>query len=239
MMKRIVAIVGGGPAGMSCAIWLKYFGFYPIIIEKSDRLGGASTINPFHNRWYLGMPGQTGKENAEQFRRHIALEEITTLSGSKLKRIIREEDFRLFTEEHEITAQAIVIATGQRFRGYESIKSIAASQEIELSPRVCFNPGATPATHGKVVAVVGGGDNGIGTAMWLAHTAKQVHLFVRSEMRGFEINQQGILEYVSTGKITLHQPATLDRLELRGDRVHISFEENRSLKQELMVDYIL
>jgi len=64
-MKKIMAIIGGGPAGMSCAIWLKNFGLYPIIIEKSKQLGGSQNLNAFHNKCYLGMLGKTGKELAQ------------------------------------------------------------------------------------------------------------------------------------------------------------------------------
>jgi hypothetical protein len=41
-MKNVVVIIGGEPAGMSCALWLKHLGLYPIIIEKSKQLDGAS-----------------------------------------------------------------------------------------------------------------------------------------------------------------------------------------------------
>jgi len=91
-MKKAVAVIGGGPGGMSCALWLKYLEFYPIIIEKSPQLGGLQNINPFHNKWYLGVAGKTGKELAEEFRRHIEVELIPTLFNSAIKSI-RGMDF--------------------------------------------------------------------------------------------------------------------------------------------------
>ncbi|WP_232228500.1 NAD(P)/FAD-dependent oxidoreductase [Lyngbya sp. PCC 8106] len=241
MMKKIVVIIGGGPAGMSCALWLKHLGFHPIIIEKSKQLGGLQTINPFHNRWYLGVPGQTGKELAQQFRRHVEIEFLTTLLDSKLKRITRKktkDNFSIFTEEQEITAQAIAIATGQRFKSYESIESIAGSNQLLLSQNVCFNPGAIPRTHGQVVAVVGGGDNGLGTAVMLADTAKHVHLFVRSQIRGFGMNQKMVLDYIEAGKITLHKPATIHQFDLREEKIYVTFKEGDNRSEEIQVDYI-
>ena len=35
----IVAIIGGGPAGMSCALWLHNYELHPIIIERQAVLG--------------------------------------------------------------------------------------------------------------------------------------------------------------------------------------------------------
>jgi len=238
IMKKIIGIIGGGPAGMSCALWLKYLGFYPIIIEKSKDIGGLQNINPFHNKWYLGVSGKTGKELAQEFRRHIEVELIPTLYGSQLKRIIRGDNFRLFMGGHEIIAQAIVIATGQRFKGYETIESIAGSNQLLSSQRVCFNPGAIPITHSQVVAVVGGGDNGLGTATMLADTAKHIHLFVRSQLRGFGMNQKRVFEYVEAGKITLHKPATLDQFDRRGEKIYLTFKEGNNPEQGLLLDYI-
>lgn len=223
---------------MSCALWLKNLGFYPIIIEKSKQLGGLQNINPFHNRWYLGVSGKTGQELAQQFRQQIELELLPTIFDSQLKRIIREDHFRLFMGEHEITAQAIVIATGQRFKGCETIESIAGSNQLLSSQRVCFNPGGIPITHGQVVAVVGGGDNGLGTATMLADSAKHIHLFVRSEMGGFGMNQKRVLEYVEAGKITLHKPATLHQFELRGDKIYLTFKEGNNPEQGVLLDYV-
>ncbi|MFM6000372.1 MAG: NAD(P)-binding protein [Dolichospermum sp.] len=59
-MNKIVAVVGGSPSGMSCALWLKHLGFVPILIEKNEKLGGLQTLSHFQNVWYLGIPGKTG-----------------------------------------------------------------------------------------------------------------------------------------------------------------------------------
>ncbi|MGD1698426.1 NAD(P)-binding protein [Dapis sp. BLCC M229] len=73
-MKKTIGIIGGGPPGMSCALWLKYLGFSPIIIERKQRLGGLQQLSNFQNVWYLGLIEKTGYEIAEQFRQHIQVE---------------------------------------------------------------------------------------------------------------------------------------------------------------------
>ncbi|MBE9040453.1 NAD(P)/FAD-dependent oxidoreductase [Oscillatoriales cyanobacterium LEGE 11467] len=237
-MNKVIAIIGGGSAGMSCALWLKHLGFHPVIIEKSKQLGGLQNINPFHNKWYLGISGKTGKELAQEFRRHMEVELLSTLVNSTLDRIIYEEKFRLFTGEQDITADAIVIATGQRFKRYETIESISGSQQLRSSNHVCFNPGIIPMNYGQTVAIVGGGDNGLGTAIMLAERAKHIHLFVRSQLRGFGMNQQKVLEYIEAGKITLYKHINIHQFNIQEDKIYITFQEKNNAKQELLVDRI-
>ncbi|NEQ88403.1 MAG: NAD(P)/FAD-dependent oxidoreductase [Moorea sp. SIO2I5] len=87
--NKIVAVIGGGPTGMSCALWFKNLGFLPIIIEKNKQLGGLQRVSHFQNVWYLGLPGHTGYELAELFRQHLKEESITMLLDSKLKSIVK------------------------------------------------------------------------------------------------------------------------------------------------------
>src|SRR5262249_56578772 len=53
----IVPIIGGGPAGMSCALWLHNYGMHPVIIEKEGALGGMAQLSPYPNEWLLGQRG--------------------------------------------------------------------------------------------------------------------------------------------------------------------------------------
>ncbi|MEL7036423.1 MAG: NAD(P)-binding protein [Cyanobacteria bacterium J06592_8] len=70
-MNQTIGIVGGGPAGMFCALWLKQLGFLPIIIERSQRLGGLRQLSLFNNTSYLGLIGKKAIEIAEQLEQHI------------------------------------------------------------------------------------------------------------------------------------------------------------------------
>ena len=52
-MKEIVVIIGGGIAGLEAATQLLKLGHSPIIVEKSDRLGGHVAD------WYRLFPDMT------------------------------------------------------------------------------------------------------------------------------------------------------------------------------------
>ncbi|HBL66765.1 MAG TPA: NAD(P)/FAD-dependent oxidoreductase, partial [Achromobacter sp.] len=57
-------IVGGGPAGASCALWLARLGLSPILVEAGARLGGLAQDNPFADDWIAVLPGVTGQQVA-------------------------------------------------------------------------------------------------------------------------------------------------------------------------------
>src|SRR5258708_20205965 len=78
----LVRIIGGGPAGMSCALWLANYGFRPLIIEREDGLGGLARHNPYRNDWLLGRPGLTGRPPAQEFVRHIGHTAVDTWPGA-------------------------------------------------------------------------------------------------------------------------------------------------------------
>src|SRR6516165_6243692 len=63
----IVPIIGGGPAGMSCALWLHNYGLKPVIIEQADALGGMARLSPYPNAWLLGERGKPVREHAAEF----------------------------------------------------------------------------------------------------------------------------------------------------------------------------
>ena len=64
-------IVGAGPAGASCAVWLRHLGLDPLVIESTDRIGGLAARNPFDDIWTVTSPGQTGAQVAAQIANQV------------------------------------------------------------------------------------------------------------------------------------------------------------------------
>src|SRR2546429_6035118 len=88
----IVPVIGGGPAGMSCALWLHNYGMHPVIIEKEGALGGMARLSPYPNEWLLGQHGKSGRENAAEFAAHIRDLAIETWLGGAPQRLRRGDD---------------------------------------------------------------------------------------------------------------------------------------------------
>ena len=79
----IIPVLGGGPAGMSCALWLSNYGLRPLIIEAQATLGGMAGRDPYPNPWLLGRPGLRGRDNAAEFARHIEAIKIECWLGAR------------------------------------------------------------------------------------------------------------------------------------------------------------
>jgi thioredoxin reductase (NADPH) len=192
----IVPIIGGGPAGMSCALWLHNYALHPIIIERDTVLGGMARRSPYPNEWLLGRPGESARENAEAFARHIRANCVETWRGARPRELRRERDgrFRLelafcgassasFSAPQSLSAAAIVIATGTRFDGEEWLDRVGNARRLAERGRVhvgapwAGEPGADLGSH---VAVIGGGDNAFDVARMLAEKGVRVTVVMRS-----------------------------------------------------------
>jgi thioredoxin reductase (NADPH) len=187
----IVPIVGGGPAGMSCALWLHNYGLHPVIIEKEGALGGMARMTPYANDWLLGQRGKTGRENAADFAAHIRERAIETWLGARPQRVRREDNDRLRLDvsgpptAQSVSAPAIVIATGTTFAGedwldrVDNARRTAAAGRLHLGPAAIGEAGVDFGSH---VAVIGGGDNAFDVARTLVEKGVRVTVIMRSKL---------------------------------------------------------
>ncbi len=64
-MKNDVIVVGAGPSGVSCALWLKQLGFSPVVVDRNDRCGGLQLLNAYANTWIATSVNVHGKDVAQ------------------------------------------------------------------------------------------------------------------------------------------------------------------------------
>ncbi len=156
-----VAIIGGGPAGLSAGIYATRAGLNAIIIDKGNA-GGLAEDAPFVEN-YLGFEGLKGEELAKKFKEH-ALKYVEISEKNEVTEIKKEDDrFILKAERGDYTAKAIIFATGTTH------KSLGVPGEKEL-----FGKGVSYCVtcdgyffRGKKVAVIGGGNSGAIAAIYL------------------------------------------------------------------------
>ncbi len=155
-----VAVVGSGPAGMSCAHFLLRAGIQVEMYEQADRPGGLLTY---------GIPGfKLDKSIVE--RRFKVLRQ----AGLKLhlqQSIGRDIELKTLTEQHDAVFIGIGATQGRKanIKGEDHPEVIMAMDYLTAKQRQLFNPDDTAdvSVREKKVVVIGGGD----TAMDCLRTA--------------------------------------------------------------------
>src|SRR5690606_31201800 len=102
-------IVGGGPAGLSAAIYLARFNRYTIVMDTEE---GRSSF-PQHNENYLGFPDGV---DATELRRRGKLQAQklgAVFQNDEIKKIVRDNGlFALEGRYASYTGKTIILSTG-------------------------------------------------------------------------------------------------------------------------------
>jgi thioredoxin reductase (NADPH) len=241
----IVPIIGGGPAGMSCALWLHNYGLHPVIIEKEGALGGMARVSPYPNEWLLGQRAKSARENAAEFAGHIRELAIETWLGGRLQRVRRENDDRLRIDvagpaaAPSLSGPAIVIATGTRFAGEEwldgvkNARRIAAAGRLHLGPAAVGEPGADLGSH---VAVIGGGDNAFDISRMLIEKGVRVTLVMRSKSpRAQPLLVERLRQQQTSGMVEVMAERTVEALDDAGSRVRVRLDGGGDIEVDHVV----
>ncbi|GAB4411092.1 MAG: FAD-dependent oxidoreductase [Thermodesulfovibrionales bacterium] len=178
-----IAIIGGGPAGLTAAIFAERSGLKSIIFERAN-VGGQVTITPVVEN-YPGFPNIAGKTLVEMMAKQ-AMEYAPILQGVEVEDIKRKDGgFEITTGRGIYTAKAVIIATGVKS------KKLNISGEDRLTGRgvsYCATCDGYIYKDGKNVLVVGGGNTALTDALYLDSLGAHVTIVhrryaFRAEMR--------------------------------------------------------
>lgn len=162
-------IVGGGPAGVSAAIYSARKGLNVALI--ADKIGGQVKetvgIENFISKKYT-----TGKELADDMLNHMATYPIDIFENRSVENIVPHEKGYMISLQlnEQFFAPAVIIATGASWR-----KMNVPGEEEYIGRGVAFCPHCDgPFYKDKEVAVIGGGNSGIEAAIDLSGICKKV-----------------------------------------------------------------
>ena len=176
---RDVVIVGGGPAGLSAAVYAASEGLDVLVLEANVPGGQAGSSSWIEN--YLGFPaGISGQDltaraytQAQKFGAEIVVAETATrLDCAKEKSYTIEID-----KTRKVPAKTIIIATGAQYRKLP-VENITRFENAGIYYGATYIESQLCA--GEEVVVVGGGNSAGQAAVFLSQTARKVHMLVRS-----------------------------------------------------------
>jgi thioredoxin reductase (NADPH) len=215
---RDVLIIGAGPAGLAAAVYAASEGLSVLVVESEAPGGQAGSSSKIEN--YLGFPtGISGQDlaaraltQAEKFGAELMIAKEAKRLSCKRKPYAIEIDGGT-----RVLAKTVVIATGARYRklGAENLARFEGAGVYY---------GATPIEaqlcDGEEVVVVGGGNSAGQAAVFLAKTAKRVHVLVRAAGLSESMSRYLIRRIDDNPSITL-----LPRTEI------VALEGERSLER--------
>jgi thioredoxin reductase (NADPH) len=173
-----VAVVGGGPGGLSAAMYAASEGLRTAIVEREAFGGQAGTTSRIRN--YLGFPrGVSGVHLARYARQQTVLFGGDLIYGEAVE--LRSQDGRhelVLRDGSSLHARAVIIATGVTYRRLQ-----VPTVERLVGAGVFYGTGLTeaPALAGESVVVVGGGNSAGQAVAHLARFARLVTLVVRRD----------------------------------------------------------
>ncbi len=169
-----IIIIGGGPAGLTAAIYGKRAGKTVLLIENNS-FGGQITLTPEVEN-YPAFSKISGAELADRLYNQ-ALDLETEMLFDNVKGIKDGKEKTVTTDFGEYKAKAIIIATGLKHR-----KTGLEAEERLVGRSVSYCAVCDGAFYkNKTVAVLGGGNTALGDAAFLADICEKVILIHRRE----------------------------------------------------------
>lgn len=166
-----VTIIGGGPAGVSAAIYSARKGLNVTLI--ADRIGGqVKDTMDIEN--LISVKKTTGPELTGALLAHMNEYDVTVKEHLNVTKI-EKGDIKIVTlsSGEAIYTKTIIIATGAKWRELG-----VPGEKENIGNGVAYCPHCDgPFFKGKDVAVIGGGNSGIEAALDLAGIVKSVSVF--------------------------------------------------------------
>jgi thioredoxin reductase (NADPH) len=205
-----VIVIGGGPAGLTAALYMAREGLETLVIEKSA-LGGQVGITQTLDNFPGFDMGVVGADLAERLGRQAKKFGVEILQAQEVKNVKKDERYFCVTtgDGSEYGAKAVLLATGARYR-----RLLIPGEDELIGINVHFCATCDGAFYkGKQVLVVGGGNSGFEEALFLTRFASQVDIVTHSEVRASQILQQKVAEQKNM-TVTTHHAIQ----ELRGEK---------------------
>ena len=220
-----IIIIGGGPAGLTAALYACRANKKTLVIEK-ETFGGQITFSPKVEN-IPGFISLTGNEFAEKLVEQV-LEQGADVESCEAIEIRDGEIKTVVTDDGEYQGKSVIIATGAKHRmlGIDG-------EERFVGEGISFCAVCDGAFYkNKTVAVVGGGNSALQEAILLSDTAKKV--FVVQNLDFFTGEKKLVEQLEQLDNVEIILGVTVDSFvgdnELEGIVIKNSAGETRKLE---------
>ncbi len=218
-----VLIIGAGPAGLTAAVYCSRKMLKTIIV--SENIGGQA-LESWAIENYMGYRMVSGADLMRKFEEQVRTEQNIHIDLDRVQSLGREgESFVAQTVGGKTySARSVILAQGKRPRklGVEG-----EERYLGRGLSVCSTCDG-PLFRDKVVAVVGGGNSALQTAIEMSKIAREVHLVVRSTIKA---DPAYVKQYEERKNIITHLNHTVSALHGNGMLTGITIRDGRSGKE--------
>jgi len=239
-----LAIIGGGPAGLSAAIYAARKNLSTVIIAL-DLGGQVGTTNEISN--WPGLGEVTGPDLVENLIAHADRYDIEKMVGERVNSISMKGCCKIIKTDSgkEIPARAVIIASG----AFKRKLNIPGEAELAGRGVVYCSTCDGPLFRGQTVAVIGSGNSGLE----MAGIAEKVYLVSMEGWTGDQILQDKagasarIIPYKFHAPIEIHGDGKVEgltikdlktgesrRLEVGGVLIEVGLAPNSSFALDLV-----
>lgn len=171
-------VVGGGPAGLTAALYTAREGINTPVIERAALGGQAAATERLDNVPGFAM-GVLGSEFASQLRQQAERFGVEMLQAQDVTAIHQNGNYHCVqtADGSEYSARAVLIATGSR---YKRLGAPGEDDFIGAGIHFCATCDG-PFYKGQSVAVIGGGNSAAEESMFLVKFVEKVTLLVRGD----------------------------------------------------------
>lgn len=216
-----IAIIGGGPAGYTAALYSGRAGYTAVVIEKMAPGGQMAITSNVEN--YPGFGPVSGFElaekmmaGAERFGAESMFGEVTAvrLDGEKKRIAVDGADIGS-DDDNVVEARAVVIATGA------SPRKLGIPGEAEYEGRGVSYCATCDGMFfkGRTVVVAGGGDTAFEDALYLSNICEKVYLVHRRD--AFRAAASSVKRAEAKENIEFVLNALVDEIKGEGGKVSV------------------
>ena len=220
-------VLGGGPAGLTAALYTAREAIDTLVIERAAFGGQAAGTEKLDNM--PGFPdGVEGIEFSRRLRRQAERFGVELLEAQQIAAVQSRDNYHCVKTEDgsEYSANALLIATGSR---YKRLNVTGENEYIGAGVHFCATCDG-PFYKGKHVAVIGGGNSATEESLLLTKFAEQVTILVRGgQFKATQIIQEKVLSHP---KIEVHWHTEVKEFKGKDSKLNRLRVHNNQTKKE-------
>ena len=227
---RDLVIVGAGPAGLAAAVYGASEGLDVLVVESTAPGGQAGASSRIEN--YLGFPtGIKGIELAARATNQALKFGTQLMVGPAARRLACDKmPYALeIGDGQRLPARTVIIASGAEYRRLQ-IEGLPRFEGAGVYYAATFMEAQLCA--GEEVIVVGGGNSAGQAAVFLAETARRVHMVIRAAGLADTMSRYLIRRIEDHPAIVRHVHTEIVSVEGNGHLERVGWRDNQTGRLE-------